>query len=105
MPDTDSRLTIVEARIAELDNRQNRADAVIAQLEASIADMRGDMNDGLSTLKELVGTGLSSAINSQPEWAARESNRLHSVVGVWIGVAGTLLLALITVIAASNHLF
>ncbi len=105
MADLDSRVTIIEARILDLADRHARSEAAMQMMEANVKDMREDMNDGIGMLKDMMTTQMNGAMNLWPPDAVRATQKAHSVLGVWIGISGTLLLALVTVIAASHHLF
>ena len=105
MADLDSRVTILEDRIAVLAERHARSEAAMQMMEANVKDMREDMNDGIGMLKEMVSTQMNGAMALWPADAVRATQKAHSALGVWIGISGTLLLSLVTVVAASHHLF
>ncbi len=114
MPDIDTRVALAEQRLNDLDARQRRTEEIVASLKSDLAttrlelhgmlqDLRDDFQRGNSALEVLVRDQMQASLQSVPEWAARRMASSERAWGVWAGVAGTLVLAVVTILVATRH--
>lgn len=95
--DLPNRVTKVEMEISNLKERHYELSSEVESLRDMLEDTRTEMMKGLADIREKLSDVVTKAINSMPEWAARQlanNHRMNGVLGALLGVAVSAALAL-----------
>lgn len=96
--DVNARISVIETEIDNLKRNHDMLENGMENLRKEQQDMRSEISQKFDALKEQVSGITMGALNSLPEWAARQFGNNHKLIGALISLLGVSVMVLMWVL-------